>query len=93
MSQAIVTKYIGATNTRGSRIKATAERGTLSIPYPHEINSGEVHAYAAQKLCEMFAAADLAQYGIPITKNPWSRSFVSGAMPGSGCTECHVFID
>lgn len=91
--QTIVTKYFGATNTRGSSIKATAERGSISVPYPHEINSNDVHAHAAQKLCEMFAADDLKDYGTPITKNPWSRSFVSGAMPGSSCTECHVFID
>ena len=90
--QAIVTKYFGVTNTRGSRIKATAERGSIVVPYPHEIDSGQVHAYAAQKLCEMFAADDLRDYGTPITKNPWSRSFVSGAIPGNK-GECHVFID
>jgi hypothetical protein len=91
--QAIVTKYIGATNARGSRIKATAKRGSIVVPYPHEINSGDVHAYAAQKLCALFAAEDLKDYGTPITKNPWSKAFVSGSMPGSNCTECHIFID
>ena len=90
--QAIQTKYIPASNTRGSRIKATAERGSISIPYPHEIDSWQVHAFAAQKLCEKFAAEDLKDYGTPITKNPWSRAFVSGAMPGNK-GECHVFVD
>ena len=90
--QSIITKYIGATNTKGSRIKATAERGSIVVPYPYEINSGEVHAYAAQKLCELFASQDLDQYGTPVTRNPWSRSFVSGSMPGNK-GECHVFVD
>ena len=92
MSQAIVTKYIPASNTRGSRIKAMAERDSISVPYPHEINSGDVHAYAAQKLCEKFASEDLKQFGTPVTKNPWSRAFVSGAMPNNK-GECHVFVD
>ena len=89
--QSIITKYIPATS-RGSRIKATADRGSISIPYPHEINSWQVHAFAAQKLCEKFTAEDLKDYGTPITKNPWARAFVSGAMPNNG-GECHVFID
>ena len=76
--QSIITKYFGATNTKGSRIKATAERGSIVVPYPYEIGSGQVHAFAAQKLCELFAAEDLKDYGTPITKNPWSRAFVSG---------------
>jgi hypothetical protein len=39
MPIAILTKYLGATNTRGSRIKATAKRGretvTMTVPYDH----------------------------------------------------------
>ena len=90
--QAIQTKYIPASNTRGSRIKATADRGSISIPYPHEIDSWQVHAFAAQKLCEKFTAEDLKQFGTPITKNPWARAFVSGAMPNNK-GECHIFVD
>ena len=51
--KAITTKFIGATNYRGSRIKATAEGGhSLTISYPHEANQGaDAHAVAALALC------------------------------------------
>lgn len=90
--QAIVTKYLPATNVRGSRIKATCNRGSIILSYPDELNSSDVHAWAAQKLCEKFAAADLKEYGTPVTTNPWMRAFVSGGLPG-GKEECHVFVD
>ena len=49
--QAIITKYIGPTNTLGARIKATTGNGKISatIPYPHE-DSRNAHALAALKL-------------------------------------------
>lgn len=90
--QAIVTKFIPATNLKGSRIKAQCERGSITLCYPHEINQSDVHAWAAQKLCEKFAAEDLKQYGTPVTKNPWMRNFVSGGLHGNK-GECHVFVD
>jgi hypothetical protein len=43
---AIETKYMGPTNTRGSRIRAfrmDAPRESVSIPYPHELSGREVH--------------------------------------------------
>ena len=43
--QAIVTKYIPATNCHGSRIKATCNAGSITIPFPHESN--EPHDVAA----------------------------------------------
>lgn len=51
--KAITTKYHGATNTRGSRISASAEGGNrISIPYPHELDMEEAHRKAAVALCE-----------------------------------------
>ncbi len=51
--KAITTKYLGPTNYRGSRIKATAEGvKALTLPYPHEFGPGvEAHAPAAIALC------------------------------------------
>lgn len=51
---AIETTYHGPTNTRGSRISATADGGRprVSIPYPHELNSREAHIKAARKFLE-----------------------------------------
>jgi hypothetical protein len=48
--QAITTKYISATNTKGSRIKATCEAGSITISYPHELSGQDVHAAAAMAL-------------------------------------------
>ena len=48
--QAILTKYIGPTNTRGSRIKATCDAGSIYIPYPHELSGQAVYREAAEAL-------------------------------------------
>jgi len=38
--QAIITKYLAPTNTRGARIKASCQAGSITVPYdgenPHE---------------------------------------------------------
>ena len=49
---AITTKYIPATNTRGSRIKAQADKFTVTIPYPYDLNGHEVHFRAVAALIE-----------------------------------------
>jgi len=48
--QAIVTKYLPATNFRGSRIKAACVAGSVTIPYPHELTGVAVHRAAAEAL-------------------------------------------
>ena len=49
--QAIETKYLPATNTRGSRIKATTASGiSATVPYPHELSGMECHWEAARVL-------------------------------------------
>ena len=50
---AIETKYLGATDTKGSRIKAfTCNGHSVTIPYPHEFSGAECHAQAAIALCK-----------------------------------------
>ncbi len=50
--KAISTKYLPATNTRGSRIKAHDSDGhSVTIGYPHELSGAAVHAKAAVSLC------------------------------------------
>ena len=50
--QAISTKFLGATDSRGSRIKATCEGGSVTVSYPYEKRSGaEAHSVAALALC------------------------------------------
>ena len=51
IKSAIITKYIGPTNTKGGRIKATSGNGRFSvtIDYPHE--ASYPYAEAAAALC------------------------------------------
>ena len=48
--QAIQTRYLSPTNTRGPRIKAWAAAGSITIPYPHELNGQACHRAAAEAL-------------------------------------------
>jgi hypothetical protein len=48
--QAIVTKYLNPTDTKGSRIKATCDAGSVTIPYPHELSGIAVHEAAVAAL-------------------------------------------
>ncbi len=73
--KAIQTKYLPATNTLGSRVKAWAEGGNaVTIPYPHELSGAEVHRAAAQAL---------------VDKLGWNMPFITGGLPNGDY--CHVF--
>ena len=48
--QAIQTKHIGPTITKGSRIKATCAAGSVTIGYPHELSGMGCHAKVAYAL-------------------------------------------
>jgi len=87
--QAIHSKYLPATNSRGSRIKATCERGSITIPFPYDKSGDEVHREAVQQLILRFCTEDLGQYGTPIERNPWNRPFVTGCLPDGSFA--HVF--
>lgn len=52
MSQSITTKYLPATNTRGSRIKATSWKGSVTISYPVDLDGPLAHEKAAQTLLD-----------------------------------------
>ena len=50
---AIHTKYIPATNTRGSRIKAYTSSGwSVTVPYNHALSDYHVHYEAVKALVE-----------------------------------------
>lgn len=48
--QAIVTKFIGPTNHRDSRYKATCPAGSLILNSDHSLNSEQNHVRVAQAL-------------------------------------------
>jgi len=65
--KAIVTKYHGATNTRGSRMSAKAEGvPSISVPYDHDLGTMENHAAVAKKLKD---------------KYKWSGPMTGGGLP------------
>lgn len=64
--QAITTKYIGPSNTRGSRIKATAAAGSVTIPCDDALSIEGRHAKAAKALAMKFG---------------WSGYYFQGGMP------------
>jgi hypothetical protein len=65
--KAIVTKYHGPTNTRGSRYSATAEGGNrISLSADDRIGSEENHTAAALALCH---------------KLDWKGELVPGGLP------------
>lgn len=47
ITQAIETKYFGATDTKGSRIKATAAAGSVTIGYDYALSPEKNHKKAA----------------------------------------------
>jgi hypothetical protein len=46
----IKTKYLGPTNSRGSRIKAEAGKFNVVIPYDYQFNNESLHYKAVQAL-------------------------------------------
>jgi hypothetical protein len=90
--QAIQTKFIAPTNHRGARIKASCERGSITIPWPDAFSGDEAHREAARQLIARFNAEDTANYG-PASVEPgrgWNLPFVTGSLPDG--TVAHVFI-
>jgi hypothetical protein len=87
--QAIQTKFLPATNTRGARIKATCWRGSITIDYPHHLSGDEVHREAARALLAKFRAEDKEKYGSE-DSGAWGWEFVTGTLPDGSC--CHVLI-
>ena len=89
--QAISTRYLGPTNTLGARIKASCERGSITIPYPHELSGDEVHREAVRQLLSRFIREDSeGESPCPPERNPWKRDFVTGSLPDG--TVAHVLL-
>jgi hypothetical protein len=63
VTQAIETKYLGATNAKGGRIKATAWAGSVTIGYDYALDAQGNHKAAADAL---------------IAKLGWTGTFAQG---------------
>lgn len=75
--QAILTKYHGPTNTKGSRISAECEVKKIFCPYNHALDIQENHCAAAKELASRL--------------NWLADAFlVTGTLPNND--RCHVFV-
>jgi hypothetical protein len=63
VTQAIETKFLGATNTKGARIKASAWGGSATIAYNYALSTEGAHRAAADAL---------------IAKLGWTGTFAQG---------------
>jgi hypothetical protein len=73
MYQAIVTKFHGPTNHKGSRVSATAEAGRIILSWDHALNGSDNHAAAARALADSMGWTVEAGY----------PALVGGALPGN----------
>lgn len=91
---AIHTKYLGPTNTRGSRIKAyTASWGDrkgfeVSIPYDHSLSGVDVHFKAVKALVAKHNLdwnLDFMRYGDSADARGFSFCFDSSCVEVTSC--------
>jgi len=68
MRQAIVTKWLGPTNHRGSRVKATASAGSVAVGWDYSQGVEANHKRAAEALATRFG---------------WSGLWIGGAIPNA----------
>lgn len=76
--QTIVTKYHGPTNTRGSRVSASAQVGKIVLTWDDELSSDDNHLAAATALA--------GKYGWLV-----KHRLVSGGLP-DGTGNCYVLV-
>ena len=89
--QAIITTYLSPTNTLGARIKATCERGSITVPFDYNFSSDQRHFAAAQALVNRFVKEDQLTLSEPPRLNPWNRARAVGQLPSG--SYAHVFIN
>lgn len=80
--QAIQTRVLRPTNTRGARIKAMSWAGDLTVPMPYELDTDAAHMQAAQTLAEKLGWTGNAALG--------NWQLVQGCLPNG--EYCHVLV-
>ena len=79
--QAITTKYLAPTESKGARLKAECEAKSITVPYDHSLNTEENRAAAARSLSDSLGWSDTPRYG----------KLASGMMKSG--QYAHVFVD
>jgi len=87
--QAIETKYLCPTNFKGSRIKATCARGSITVHCNDALNAEENHIAAADALIARFLKEDATRYAQAPEKNPWAAPRIVGQLESGNYA--HIF--
>ena len=78
--QAIETRYLPATNTKPSRIRAACAGGSIIVPYDYDAPHGEgPHLTAALALCRKLGWDDVTLVSGAVPSNP--RGYVFCLIP------------
>lgn len=88
--QAIITTYKGPTNTRGARILARCEAGSITISWDHAQSSEGNHRAAAEALKQKLSDRCGKRYGTKPWDDVWVQPTVCGMLPTG--PYCHVFL-
>lgn len=88
--QSIQTKFFGPTNNKGSRYKATCERGSITVYAGYSLTPERNHIEAAKALILKFNDEDRKAGIEPKPGVGWNCNFVSGSLPDG--TMVHVFM-
>lgn len=82
--QAIETKYLGPTNTKGSRIKAFCEAGSITISRSFNASDWDGHRLAVVALCKKLDAEHAKRYDCEPGKSGWTSDKRWGAWHSRG---------
>lgn len=96
--QAIKTKFLPCTNSTGARIKASCERGSITIPYPYEKSGEYCHVLAIEALLTKFEREDVTRFRIERQRNPkneeirwWPNGYHIAQVDNTGYVAVPVF--
>jgi hypothetical protein len=78
---AILSKYHGPTNYRGSRIIVKSQRSRKSYPYPDELSGEACHLWAVDQYLKGILAEDVRDYGDHATGWGTLADYTVGQLP------------
>ena len=70
--QAIETRYCGPTDTKGARIRASCEGGSLYVSYDHALDPEENHYAAVTALCDKLGWDASRWFGGRLASGQWA---------------------
>lgn len=86
--QAILTKYTGPTNVKGSRIIAKCDAMRIVVGFDYALDIEGNHVAAAAELCRRMDALCVKKYG-SAPNGTWTTPRIAGQLPDR--SYAHVF--